>query len=253
MTPIEDIHKAIEDHSDRNPKGRLLFMGLLLCGIVAGLFFLPVKAYLLALLEWTRDLGTWAPVAVIVIYIAACVLFLPGSVITLGAGLIFGVVKGTIVVSLGSVLGALAAFFVGRTFLRKWIEKKVAQNPKFLAIDQAVGQQGFKIVLLTRLSPVIPFNLLNYAFGLTRVSAPHYFFGSWIGMLPATVMYVYFGSALRSLTEVAAGDIQGGAAQQYFFWIGLAATMAVVVIITRIATAAFKKAVARPETTANEK
>ena len=234
--------KNPSEQSRGNPL-RVLIMGLLMCCIVAVLYFLPVKDYVLAVLTWTKHLGFWAPLMVAGIYIVACVLFLPGSVITLSAGLLFGVVKGTVVVSIGSTLGATAAFLVGRTLLRGWVEARVTGNTRFTAIDKAVGDHGFKIVFLTRLSPVIPFNLLNYAFGLTRVSLLNYILGSWTGMLPATVMYVYFGSAFRSFTEVAAGSVESGTLQQVFFWVGLAATIVVVVVVTRIATKAFKEAV----------
>ena len=244
IEPNESKESSLKENTeDKNNRGRLFILGIIVCAMVAALILLPVKEYVLTALKWTEGLGIWAPVAIVVIYIIACVLFLPGSVITLGTGLLFGVVKGTIIVSIGSVLGAVAAFLVGRTLLRDWVEKKVSGNAKFNAIDKAVGEQGLKIVLLTRLSPVIPFNLLNYAFGLTRVSLLHYFLGSWIGMFPATVMYVYFGSALRSLTDLSTGNVQGGAAQQVFFWIGLVATIVVVIIVTRIATKAFKEAI----------
>jgi uncharacterized membrane protein YdjX (TVP38/TMEM64 family) len=221
----------------------LVVIGLVIAGLIAASFYFPVKTYILQVLEWTEGLGIWAPVVVIMIYILSCVLFLPGSVVTLGAGFLFGVVKGTIIVSIGSTLGAAAAFIVGRTLLRKRVEQKVSGNEKFAAIDEAVGDQGLKIVFLTRLSPVIPFNLLNYAFGVTRVPFGKYVLASWIGMLPATVMYVYFGSALGSFAELASGSIKAGASQQIFFWIGLFATIVVVAVITRIATKAFKSAV----------
>jgi len=158
-----------------------------------------------------------------------------------GGRLLFGVFGGTITVSIGSTLGACAAFLVGRTVARKWIAEKVEKNKKFAAIDKAVGEQGFKIVLLTRLSPIFPFNLLNYAFGLTKVPFWHYALASWIGMLPGTVMYVYFGSAARSLAAVAAGEIEGGAAQQLFFWIGLVATILVAMFVTHVARKALKE------------
>jgi len=219
----------------------LLALALLaLCALAA--FALPVKSYLVALLEWTRGLGVWAPLVVIAAYIVACVFFLPGSVLTLGAGFLFGVLKGTVVVSIGSTLGACAAFLVGRTIARDWIEKRVASNPRFAAIDRAVGREGAKIVLLTRLSPVFPFNLLNYAFGLTRVHFLHYALASWIGMLPGTVMYVYLGSAAQSLAAVAAGRVEGGAAQRILFWAGLAAAFVVAVLVTRIARRALRNA-----------
>ena len=158
---------------------------------------LPVKDWLIAGLEWVQGLGAWGPAFVIIFYVLACVLFLPGSVLTIGAGFIFKLFVGTITVSIGSTLGACAAFFVGRTFGRDWIAGKIAGNKKFAAIDEAVGKEGFKIVFLTRLSPVFPFNLLNYAFGLTKVSFWKYAVASWIAMLPGTIMYVYLGAGLE--------------------------------------------------------
>jgi len=151
---------------------------------------LPIKAWFIAALQWTEGLGVWGPLFVGLFYVLACVLFIPGSVLTLGAGFLFKAVLGTITVSLGATAGACAAFLVGRTVARQWISRKIKGNRKFAAIDEAVGQEGFKIVLLTRLSPLFPFNLLNYAFGLTQVPLWKYALASWIGMLPGTVMYV---------------------------------------------------------------
>jgi uncharacterized membrane protein YdjX (TVP38/TMEM64 family) len=153
---------------------------------------------------------------------------------------------GTITVSIGSTLGACAAFLVGRTFGRDWIAGKIAGNKKFAAIDEAVGKEGFKIVLLTRLSPVFPFNLLNYAFGLTKVSFWKYAFASWIAMLPGTIMYVYLGAGLRSLTDVATGDVGKNTATTIFFWFGLAMAVVVTVIVTRIAKKALNQTIAKP-------
>ena len=184
---------------------KAVIFAIIIVSVITGTIFLPVKDWLIRGLEWTQGLGIWGPVFVVAFYIVACILFLPGSILTLGAGFLFKVIAGTITVSIGSTLGACAAFLVGRTVARKWIAGKVAKNAKFAAIDEAVAQQGFKIVLLTRLSPVFPFNLLNYAFGLTRIPFWKYALGSWIGMIPGTVMYVYFGAALGSFAELAAG------------------------------------------------
>jgi uncharacterized membrane protein YdjX (TVP38/TMEM64 family) len=222
---------------------KVIFWILLIIGVVVGTTLLPIKELLIVALEWTRDLGIWAPVFVAAFYIIACVLLLPGSVLTLGAGFLFKVTVGTITVSIGSTLGACAAFIVGRTIARKWITSKIAQNEKFAAIDQAVAQQGFKIVLLTRLSPVFPFNMLNYSFGLTKISFWKYALGSWIGMIPGTIMYVYFGSGLRSLADLATGEVDSGIAGKLFFWFGLAATVVVTVLITNIARKALKQTI----------
>ena len=248
----ETINKSAQPLFTEERRGRRFTMALLsykaalwaliIVGVIAGIVLLPVKDWLIGALEWTQGLGIWGPVFVVAFYVVACVLFLPGSVLTLGAGFLFQVVRGTIIVSIGSTLGACAAFLVGRTIGRNWIAGKVGRNAKFAAIDEAVGQQGFKIVLLTRLSPVFPFNMLNYAFGLTKISFWKYALGSWIGMIPGTVMYVYFGAGLRSLADVAAGNVEKGIAGKLFFWIGMAVTIVVTVFVTRVARNALRHA-----------
>lgn len=222
---------------------RLTAALLLVTAMGVGFFLLPVRDYMSEFLEQVKEMGTLGPVLLAALYIPACLLFLPGWILTMGAGFAFGVVRGTIAVSVGSTLGAVAAFLVGRTLARDWIEQKVAGNARFRAIDQAVGQQGFKIVLLTRLSPIFPFNLLNYAFGITKVSLRDYVLASWIGMLPGTVMYVYFGSAVKSLSDLVAGKVDGGVGQKVLFALGLLATIAVTVLVTRIARKALQESV----------
>ena len=193
-----------ESTSKRGIKKLSFFIGAVVL-LSAALKFLPINEYMTRLLEWTRGMGAWGPVIVGAIYIPACVLMVPGSIISLGAGLLFGVVVGTMAVSIGSTLGACAAFLVGRTIARDWITQKVRDNEKFSAISEAVAKEGFKIVLLTRLSPVFPFNLLNYAYGLTMVPFWKYALASWIGMLPGTVLYVYIGSTITSLSDLGCG------------------------------------------------
>jgi len=223
---------------------RIVVALALITAILTGVAILPVRDYLARLLQATQSAGPWGPVLLAGTFVVACVLFIPGSIITLGAGFLFGVLRGTIAVSVGSVLGATAAFLIGRTLLREWIEKRTAAHPRFQAIDRAVGKEGFKIVLLVRLSPVFPFNLLNYALGLTDVRLWQYVLASWIGMLPGTLMYVYLGSALKGLADVAAGAPKGGTPQTVFFVAGLVMTVVATVVITRVATRALSEAVA---------
>jgi uncharacterized membrane protein YdjX (TVP38/TMEM64 family) len=175
------------------------------------------------------------------IYILACVLFLPGSVLTLGAGVLFGLFAGSVIVSIASTLGATAAFIVGRYFARDWVAKKIEGNPGFKAIDDAVAKEGWKIVGLTRLSPVFPFNLLNYAYGLTKVSLRDYFFASWMGMLPGTVMYVYIGSVVGDLARLSAGGRTRTTAEWALYIVGFVATITVTIYVTRAARAALNK------------
>jgi uncharacterized membrane protein YdjX (TVP38/TMEM64 family) len=245
MTETENKpEQSLPSNQQRSKKyTKVIVLAIIIAGVITGTIFLPVKDWLIKSLEWTQGLGFWGYVFVAAFYIVACVLLLPGSILTLGAGFIFKVVRGGITVSIGSTLGACAAFLVGRTIARKWIAGKVAKNEKFAAIDEAVAQQGFKIVLLTRLSPIFPFNILNYAFGLTKISFWKYALGSWIGMMPGTIMYVYFGAGLRSLADVAAGNVEKGTAGTIFFWLGLGVTLIVTVFVTRIARKALRQAV----------
>jgi uncharacterized membrane protein YdjX (TVP38/TMEM64 family) len=195
----------------------------------------PVEDRLLALVQWIRDAGPAGAGAFVVAYVVAAVLFLPGSILTLGAGFAYGVIKGTAIVWIAANAGAALAFVLGRTLAREWIAAKVATTPRFAAIDRAVGAQGLKIVLLTRLSPAFPFNLLNYAYGLTGVRFRDYALGSLVGMLPGTVMYVYLGSLITSVTELTAGRASGGAPEQVFYFAGLAVTVVVTMYVTRVA------------------
>jgi len=194
-------------------------------------------------LQWVESLGYVGGIAFIGIYIIATVAFLPGSILTLGAGVVFGVFVGSIYVFIGATLGAIAAFLVGRYLARSWIDKKIEGNQKFAAIDKAVAHEGFKIVLLTRLSPVFPFNLLNYAFGVTGVSLKDYALAS-IGMFPGTVMYVYIGSLAGDLARIGGENQPTDPTIQWIIRIvGLIATVAVTVYVTRIARKALAEKV----------
>lgn len=231
----------------RQRRTRLAVAALLAAAVLAALLLLPIRDWLGAFLGWVDGMGPAGPVLLGAVYVIATVLFVPGSILTLGAGFLFGVVVGAITVSIAATLGACAAFLLGRTLLRGLVESKVQGNRRFAAIDRAVGREGFKIVLLTRLSPVFPFNLLNYAFGLTKVRFRDYAPASWLGMIPGTVMYVYLGSAGRSLAQIIAGEVEGGLLQRVFFLLGLAVAVAVAVFVTRVARRALRRELADEE------
>ena len=195
--------------------------------------------WLAAALGWIRGLGPVAPVVFLLLYVVACVFLLPGSVLTLGAGAVFGVSRGIVIVWISATLGATAAFLVGRYLVRGWVAAKIAANPKLQALDATVTREGRTIVLLMRLSPVVPFNLLNYVFGATRVSLRDYVLASAIGMLPGTAMYVYLGSVAG---ELAAGSARARTPLEWaFYGVGLAATVAVTVYLTRVARASLSR------------
>jgi uncharacterized membrane protein YdjX (TVP38/TMEM64 family) len=194
-------------------------------------------------LEWVNNLGSLGAIAFITIYFLATVAFFPGSILTLGAGVVFGVVWGSLYVFVGATLGATAAFLVGRYLARGWVSGKIAGNDNFRAIDEAVGKEGFKIVLLTRLSPVFPFNLLNYAYGVTGVSLRDYVLAS-VGMIPGTIMYVYIGSLAGSIATLGTGTQPTNAGLQWVIRIlGFVATIAVTIYVTRVARKALAEAV----------
>jgi uncharacterized membrane protein YdjX (TVP38/TMEM64 family) len=191
-------------------------------------------------LQWIDSLGAIGALAFILLYIIATVAFLPGSILTLGAGVVFGVVMGSVYVFIGATIGATAAFLVGRYLARGWVAKKIAGNAKFKAIDAAVGREGLKIVLLTRLSPVFPFNLLNYAYGVTGVSLKDYVLGS-IGMIPGTIMYVYIGSLAGNIATIGTDSQPGNPIIQWAIRIiGFIATVAVTLYVTKIARQALE-------------
>jgi uncharacterized membrane protein YdjX (TVP38/TMEM64 family) len=181
------------------------------------------------------SLGGVGAIAFIIIYILATVAFFPGSILTLGAGVVFGVVLGSFYVFIGATIGATAAFLVGRYLARGWVAEKIQGNNKFQAIDEAVGKEGLKIVLLTRLSPIFPFTLLNYAYGVTGVSLKDYLIGC-AGMIPGTIMYVYIGSLAGSLATI---GTSAPATNPVLLWtirlIGFIATVAVTLYVTKIA------------------
>jgi uncharacterized membrane protein YdjX (TVP38/TMEM64 family) len=192
-----------------------------------------------AMLDRIRGLGALAPVLFIILYILGAILFVPGSVLTIGAGVLFGLLWGSIYVSIGATIGATAAFLIGRYLARDWVRRQLEGNRKFAAIDQAVGREGWKIVLLTRLSPVFPFNLLNYAFGLTAVTLRDYALATWVGIMPGTVLYVYLGSLGGNLA--ASGKSRHTPAQWALDIVGLAATLGVAVYASRLASRALNE------------
>jgi uncharacterized membrane protein YdjX (TVP38/TMEM64 family) len=225
------------------PRGRaavriLAALALVALVLIAGRRF---GAQLPEFARWVQSLGAWGPLAFIAGYAAAAVAFVPGSLLTLAGGAIFGLARGTLFVFAGAVLGSAGAFLVARYAARGAIERRLEGNARFAAIDRAVASQGRKIVFLLRLSPVFPFNLLNYALGLTRVRFVDYLVAS-IGMLPGTLLYVYYGKLAGDVAALAGG---AAVARDARYWTllaaGLAATIVVTAYVTRLARRALRE------------
>ena len=219
------------------PKKMLAFATLVLAVILSAVY-LPVAEMLIGLFDWVDANRSISWLVYIVFYVLATVLVLPGSLLTLAAGFLFGLGYGFAIVSFASTTGATCAFLVGRFLARDWVAAKLQGLPRFSALDKAVGEQGAVVVLLTRLSPLFPFSLSNYGFGLTRVKLGHYVLASWLGMIPGTVLYVYLGSIASNLTSIFTGDLADLPASNWLFYLGLVATVVLTIAITRIATRA---------------
>jgi uncharacterized membrane protein YdjX (TVP38/TMEM64 family) len=219
---------------------KVWLVALLIAAVGVALWVLPVGDGLKYLQSWIESLGPLAPIGYVLLYVATTVLLIPGSVLTIGAAGIFSFWKALAVVVIGANLGALGAFWLTRTFLRERVAQWAAANPKFTALDRAIGREGFKMVLLARLSPIFPFTLLNYLLGLTTVRMSSYVLANLIGMLPGTFLYVYIGATARDALSAGSGSV--GRWQLVLRIVGLLATLAVVVLITRTAKRALAQA-----------
>lgn len=218
---------------------RIAALGLLLAAIAACLVFLPTRQYATEVLGWVRGMGAWGPALLIVCFVMTGPLLFPPSIFNLAGGFLFGVTYGTLICTIGNTLGTVSTFMVGRTLVHDWIEAKVAGNPRFLAIDRAIGRQGLKVVLVIRLSPMLHYPLLSYAFSATKVSFRNHLLGTLIGVVPGTLMYVYLGTAAKSLADLMEGKTEGGTTHAVLIGAGLVITIVATVLVTRIAKGAW--------------
>jgi len=214
---------------------RALAIGSVVAAVSLAAWFLPLARWTTSLAEYARDTGPAGVAVFFVAYVVSTVALLPGSILTLAAGFAYGPVWGLALASPASVTGATCAFLLGRTVLRGWAQRQVDRSPRVRAIDAAVEREGSKLVLLLRLSPLVPFNLLNYALSLTRVTLGRYVLASAIGMLPGTALYVYLGSLAPAAAELSAASRGGSSTRTALYVVGLLATAVVVFIATRAA------------------
>jgi uncharacterized membrane protein YdjX (TVP38/TMEM64 family) len=179
---------------------RLRGIGLVLAGVALALVLVQLKDSPLPqrLLRWLTELGPWGPVAFIAVYVVGVLLFLPGSVLTVGAGAVFGFVGGTAYVAIAAMISSTLCFLIARHGARDWVARRLATSPKLKSLDDAVAREGWKIVLLLRLTPIAPFSLTNYGFGLTRVPIGQYMLAT-LAVFPGTMMYVYIGTLIGDL------------------------------------------------------
>ncbi len=210
--------------------------GIFLAALVVVWFFLPVKEWAEAFKVWIDGLGVWGGLIFAGVYVLATVLLVPVSVLTVVAGLAFGLAWGFPLVVISATIGATLAFLVSRYLVHRRVKGMVEKHPRFKAANEAVSAGGWKVVALLRLSPVVPFNLQNYFYGITDVKLLHYVPATFFGIMPGTLLYVYLGAAGK-----AASGEGSGALEWSFFAAGLIATLIVVFFVTKKARAILKQ------------
>ncbi|KAL6532308.1 hypothetical protein OROGR_014278 [Orobanche gracilis] len=226
-----------------------IFLLLMLIGAIGiACFTLPIEKILKDFLVWIeQDLGPWGPLVLAFAYIPLTVLAVPASILTLGGGYLFGLPVGFVADSLGATIGAGAAFLLGRTIGRSYVISKLRDYPKFRAVAIATQRSGFKIVLLLRLVPLLPFNMLNYLLSVTPVPISQYMLASWLGMMPITFALVYVGTTLKDLSDVTHGWHDFSKTRWAFIIIGLVVSVMLLFCVTRVAKAALETALAENE------
>jgi len=235
---VESAAVAMQESSSRKrlPILKIVIGILVLAAIVVLFRILPVAQWLTQFKDYVRHLGPIGYVLYTLVYAVCVVLFVPASVLTLGAGAIFGFAGGSAVVIAGATLGATMAFLIARTILRKKVEAMTANNAKFRALDRAIAREGAKIVFLVRLAVVFPFTYINYAFGLTGINTLPYILATFIGIIPATLAFVYIGYAAATAATAASK------VKIIVYVVGGIAALAASIFVGRVATQAIKKA-----------
>ncbi|KAL3505859.1 hypothetical protein ACH5RR_031241 [Cinchona calisaya] len=221
---------------------------ILIAAVVTAFYTLPVEKILKNFLVWVeQDLGPWGPFVLAVAYIPLTVLAVPASILTLGGGYLFGLPVGFVADSLGATIGAASAFLLGRTIGRSFVISKLKDYPQFQAVAIAIQRSGFKIVLLLRLVPLLPFNMLNYLLSVTPVPFGEYVLASWLGMMPITLALVYVGTTLKDLSDVTHGWSEFSKTRWAFIALGLVVSVILILCVTRVAKRALEKALAENE------
>jgi len=202
---------------------------------------LPFADWLAGLENWARQNPFAGAVAYIAVTIVATVALMPGWIMMMLGGLVFGLTLGIAYAMLGIVGGAVAAFFVGRKLTREWVERRISGNTRLLALDDALDEKAFSIVALTRIALVFPFNILNYAYGVTRVGTLAYAAGTAAGMLPIVAIYVYLGTLARDMGQILAEGADIGPDARWAVAVAAIAILSVVLIVRRALARAMQR------------
>ncbi|KAF3457204.1 hypothetical protein FNV43_RR01861 [Rhamnella rubrinervis] len=227
---------------------RIALFLLIVAAALTACLTLPVEKILKDFLLWVeKDLGPWGPLVLAVAYIPLTILAVPASILTLGGGYLFGLPVGFVADSIGAAIGAGAAFFLGRTIGRSYVVSKLKDYPQFRSVALATQKSGFKIVLLLRLVPMLPFNMLNYLLSVTSVPIGEYMLASWLGMMPITLVLVYIGTTLKDLSDVTHGWSEFSYTRLALAIVSLVVSLVLMTCVMKIAKDALDKALVEDE------
>lgn len=208
---------------------RWIASGIAVAALIASWYLLPLKDWMDALEAHVKGMGLLGGILYVAVYVVASLLFVPGSILGLGAGYVFGITGGMAVVWVGVILAAAAGFLVARYLARDRVERLARRSAKFGALDAAIGMSGWKAVGLVRLAAVVPFSLANYFFGLTSVRFVPFVAATAVSMLPGLFFYVYVGAAGKTL-----GEVQRSPWEWVILGAAVLATAAMAVVLNRV-------------------
>ena len=217
---------------------RLLIAVSVLAVLVAASLLLPIDAWLASAETWTEAHPQTSAAFYLAGATVAAVLFVPGSVIAMVAGYLFGLRWGIPLALVGLSVGAAGAFVVGRLLVREWVRARLEARPRLRALDRAVNEQSFAIIALTRLSVIVPFNLLNYVFGVTGARPMSYVAATFIGMIPPTALWTYVGTLAKNLADIRAGQVETELPNGFILVFGVVVIATIVALIHRSASRA---------------
>lgn len=227
---------------------KLVIAAFAICAVILAALLItgaPLGAWIVATFEWIGRLGIRGGILFALIYVVTTAVLFPQTPFNLGAGFLFGVFWGSVLVTVASTIAAIIAFLLTRYVARDFIARKLGRYARFETMDQAIEKHGLKLVFLMRLQPVfVPFAYLNMGLGLTRVRLSDYVLGTVLGTLPGTILYAYAGSAVKNISFFALHIFPTeGTGSNWFFWIGLAAIVAFSILLAHIAKQSFAAAV----------
>lgn len=197
----------------------------LLAMILTAAYFLNRSGFLQKTLGWIEGRGAWGPAIFVLVYTLSCIFFVPSFIFTFSGGVLFGIGKGLLLSLAGTGAGSLAAFLIGRYLAREPVEKMIARNPEFQKLAAALRKKGWKVILLARFSPLFPFLIGNYAFGLTPIRASHYLIASVLGTIPSALVYTYLGFITGGFASFAREGRTRTGSEWLLLIFGLAATL----------------------------